>query len=45
VRSELAYYRRRTARSKLAKNRTRITYSKRAAHLKREGGGEVLIFF
>jgi len=45
VRSELAEDRKRTAPSKLAKDRTRTTYSERVAYRKREGCGEVLIFF
>ena len=45
MRSELAEDRKRTAPSKLAKDRTRTTYSERVAYRKREGCGEVLIFF
>ena len=45
VHSELAKDRIRTVCSKLAKDRTRTMYSERAARRKKEGCGEVLIFF
>jgi len=45
VRSELAKDRTRTVCSKLAKDRRRTTYSEQVAHRKKEGCGEVLIFF
>ena len=45
VHSELAKDRIRTVCSKRVKDRTRTTYSERAARCKKEGCGEVLIFF